>query len=148
VKRKNSGKRNRSDYEIGFGRPPKATQFKKGTSGNKKGRPKGSKNIATLFHEAMHQRVAISENGQRRTITKIEAALTQLANKAATGDPKAIQASINIARELGDLKLPDPSQGSSQVVRFGLRVFEKNPETGESVRVKPLTREEEDDDEE
>jgi hypothetical protein len=144
VTRKISSKRNRSDYEIGFGRPPKATQFKKGTSGNKKGRPKGTKNIATLFYEAMHQRVAISENGQRRTITKIEAALTQLANKAATGDPKAIQASINIARELGDLKLPDPSQGS-EVVRYELRVFEKDPETGEAVRVKPMTRERYDD---
>ena len=138
MKRKISSKRNRSDYEIGFGRPPKATQFKKGTSGNKKGRPKGTKNIATLFHEAMHQRVAISENGQRRTITKIEAALTQLANKAATGDPKAIQASINIARELGYLKLPDPSQ-ESQVIRFGLKIFEKNPETGESVCVSAET---------
>ena len=144
MKRKISSKRNRSDYEVGFGRPPKATQFKKGTSGNKKGRPKGTKNIATLFHEAMHQRVVISENGQRRTITKIEAALTQLANKAATGDPKAIQAIINIARESGDWKLPDPSQGS-EVITFGLRVFEKNPETGESVRMKPGSTERYDD---
>ena len=144
MKRKISSKRNRSDYEIGFGRPPKATQFKKGTSGNKKGRPKGTKNIATLFHEAMHQRVVISENGQRRTVTKIEAALIQFANKAATGDPKAIQASINIARELGDLK-PDPSQGS-EVIRFGLKVFQKDPETGESVRMKPGSTERYDDD--
>ena len=144
MKRKISSKRNRSDYEIGFGRPPKATQFKKGTSGNKKGRPKGTKNIATLFHEAMHQRVVISENGQRRTVTKIEAALIQFANKAATGDPKAIQASINIARELGYLKLPDPSQ-ESEVIEFGLRVFEKNPETGESVRMKPGSTERYDD---
>ena len=145
MKRKISSKRNRSDYEIGFGRPPKATQFKKGTSGNKKGRPKGTKNIATLFHEAMHQRVAISENGQRRTITKIQAALTQLANKAATGDPKAIQASINIARELGYLKLPDPSQGP-EVIKFRLKVFEKDPETGENVRMKPGSTERYDDD--
>ena len=144
MKRKISSKRNRSDYEIGFGRPPKATQFKKGTSGNKKGRPKGTKNIATLFHEAMHQRVVISENGQRRTVTKIEAALIQFANKAATGDPKAIQASINIARELGYLKLPDPSRGS-EVIKFGLRVFEKDPETGESVRMKPGSTERYDD---
>ena len=84
-------------------------------------------------------------SGQRRTITKIEAALTQLANKAATGDPKAIQASINIARELGDLKLPDSSQGS-QAVKFELKVFEKDPETGESVRMKPGSTERYDDD--
>jgi Family of unknown function (DUF5681) len=75
--------RNRSDYKIGYGRPPEATQFKKGVSGNKKGRPKGTKNIATLFHTEMNQRVAITENGERRMITKAEAALKQLINKAA-----------------------------------------------------------------
>jgi hypothetical protein len=146
MKRKFPTKRNRSDYEIGFGRPPKATQFKKGISGNKKGRPKGAKNIATLFHQEMYQRVLISENGQRRTITKIEAALKQLTNKAATGDPKAIHAIINIARELGDLRLPDPMQ-EPQVPRLTLRVFDKDIETGELVRVKPGTRQRLDDDE-
>lgn len=32
------------EYEIGYGKPPKEYQFKKGQSGNKKGRPKNSKN--------------------------------------------------------------------------------------------------------
>jgi hypothetical protein len=55
---------------------------------------KGSKNIATLFHEEMYQRIAISENCERRTITKIEAAIKQLINKAVTGGPKSIQAML------------------------------------------------------
>jgi Family of unknown function (DUF5681) len=78
-------------YLVGYGNPPKHWQFKKGTSGNKKGRPKGTKNLATLFHQEMNRRVIISENGQRRTITKAEAAIKQFVNKAATGDPKAFQ---------------------------------------------------------
>jgi hypothetical protein len=94
----------------------------------------------------MYRRVAISENGERRTITKIEAAIKQLANKAATGDPKAIQAMLNIARELGDLKLHDPSQ-QPQSRTFTLRVFEKDIATGEYVRVKPGTTERIDGDE-
>jgi PAS domain-containing protein len=65
--------------------------------------------LRRFFSGTSRRVAAISEGGQRRTITKIEAALTQFANKAATGDPKAIQASINIARELGDLKLGAPS---------------------------------------
>lgn len=32
------------DYKVGFKNPPRHTQFKKGVSGNLKGRPKGSKN--------------------------------------------------------------------------------------------------------
>jgi hypothetical protein len=94
----------------------------------------------------MNQRVAISENGQRRTITIVEAILKQLANKAATGDPKAIQAIINIARELGDLKLPDPMQ-EPQRHKFTLNIFAKDPETGQRVRVNPPNVRKADDDE-
>jgi hypothetical protein len=137
VKKKRTPMRNRSDYEIGYGRPPRATQFKKGTSGNKKGRPKGSKNIAMLFHEEMYRRITISENGERRTITKIEAAIKQLINKAATGDPKAFQATLNIARELGGLKLPEQLQ---EPLEFTLNIFEKDLKTGEPVQVETFSR--------
>ena len=123
----------------GYGKPPKHSQFKKGTSGNKNGRPKGSKNLLTLFRKQMNQRVVISENGRRRTITIAEAILKQLANKAATGDQKAIQAIMKLSKELGDLKLPDPSQ-QPQSRRFTLKVFDKDIETGELVRVKPGAR--------
>ena len=61
-----------SNYQIGYGRPPKATQFKKGVSGNKKGRPKGSTNIASLFHAAVNERLSITESGQRRTISRLK----------------------------------------------------------------------------
>ena len=115
---------------VGYGNPPKHSQFKKGTSGNKNGRPKGAKNLATLFHTALNQRVAISENGQRRTITKLEAAIMQLTNKAATGDAKAFQATISVLKELGDLKLPDTYQEPKTLV-FKLNI----PKLNNSVRV-------------
>ena len=115
---------------IGYGNPPKHSPFKKGTSGNKKGRPKGTRNLATVFHNELNKRVVISENGQRRTITKVEAAIKQLINKAATGDAKAIQAIINISKELGDLKLPDTYQKRNPMV-FTLRI----PKTNNPFRV-------------
>ena len=77
-------------YEVGYGKPPKATRFKKGKSGNPKGRPKGSPNVMTAIDRAIHEKVVINENGQRRTISKLDAAAKQLANKAAQGDPRAI----------------------------------------------------------
>ena len=77
------------DYEVGYGKPPKETQFEKGRSGNPKGRPKGSKNLATTFHEITQELIHMSENGKSRTVTKLEAIMLQLVNKAVSGDLKA-----------------------------------------------------------
>lgn len=43
--------------------PKKDTRFKPGKSGNPKGRPKGSKNRATLLEEVVNVRIQVSENG-------------------------------------------------------------------------------------
>jgi hypothetical protein len=67
-------------------------------------------------------------------ITKAEAAIKQLINSAATGNPKAFQAMMNISKEMGDLKLPDTMQ-EPKTRRFTLSIFEKDRETGQRVRV-------------
>ena len=76
--------------KVGRGNPPEHTRFKKGVSGNIKGRPKGSKNLSTILMEAARARVTATIDGKRRTITKPQAAAYQLANKAASGDQRAI----------------------------------------------------------
>jgi hypothetical protein len=38
-----------SNYQVGYGRPPAKSRFKKGTSGNPRGRPKHSKNMKTII---------------------------------------------------------------------------------------------------
>jgi hypothetical protein len=73
-------------YTIGKGKPPQHTRFKKGQSGNPMGRRKESKSLATLLWKALNERVTVTENGKRRTITKVQAMFKQLANKAASGD--------------------------------------------------------------
>jgi Family of unknown function (DUF5681) len=82
--------RNRN-YEIGYGRPPAKSRFRKGLSDNPKGRPQGSKNPSKLLDDARNERVVVTENGKGRRITKREAVLKQLVNKAASGNPRAIQ---------------------------------------------------------
>jgi len=70
--------------------PPKHTQFRKGTTGNPKGRPKGSKNLSTYIMEAARDQVTATVGGRTRKISKIQATAMQLATKAAGGDPAAI----------------------------------------------------------
>jgi hypothetical protein len=74
---------------VGRAQPPISTQFRPGESGNKKGRPKGSKNISSVIREEMDTRFQVTENGRRKRITKREAVAKQLVNKAVAGDPKA-----------------------------------------------------------
>jgi hypothetical protein len=49
------------DDQVGYGKPPKHSQFKKGQSGNSRGRPKGRKNYHTRFHDIMNETVIVHE---------------------------------------------------------------------------------------
>jgi hypothetical protein len=85
--------------QVGYRNPPEATRFKKGQSGNPKGRRKGSLNVATVFARTLREKVVVNENGQRKTMTKFEAAIKQFVNKAASGDLRALQLLVNLSRE-------------------------------------------------
>lgn len=119
-------------YAVGYGRPPKASQFQKGQSGNPKGRPKGSLNVATALERELNQRVTIKENGVTRTITKFEAAIKQMVNKAATGDAKAIQFLVSVLNVSnggapGDAPLTVPLEADLAVMASMVRRFQAQP---------------------
>jgi Family of unknown function (DUF5681) len=87
------------DYEVGYGKPPCQTRFRKGQSGNPKGRTAGDKNLSTLLNEALNERVVVTENGRRRKITKRKAIVTQLVNRSANADPRAFKIVLDMARD-------------------------------------------------
>ena len=87
------------NYEVGYGRPPQGAQFKPGQSGNPKGRPKGAKNLVTLFREELDRPVPVTQNGRTRMMSKARVAVIQQVDKAAKGDAKAFAALMKYAQE-------------------------------------------------
>lgn len=83
---------------VGYKRPPLATRFKPGQSGNPKGRPKGSQNFATVLQAELNAPITVTENGRRKKITKREGVAKELVNKAVAGDPKMVPALLGEMR--------------------------------------------------
>jgi hypothetical protein len=100
------------DYPVGYGKPPRHTRFKKGRSGNPKGRPGGAKNLSTVLGEALNERVVVAENGGRRKISKRDAVIKQLVNQAAKGDWRAAKLLFDILQEIERRTHPETSESS------------------------------------
>jgi Family of unknown function (DUF5681) len=77
--------------KVGHRRPRRDTRFRTGQSGNPRGRPKRDRGLSGLVARALAEKVEAKENGRRRRITKLEAAVTQLVNRAANGEQRATQ---------------------------------------------------------
>jgi hypothetical protein len=102
--------RDEENDTVGYGRPPRHAQFKPGMSGNPAGRPRHAKGAATLIRSALYERIAVRENGKVRRLSKLEASLKQLANKAAGGDLRAIMAVIALGQGI------DPGDATRAIV--------------------------------
>jgi hypothetical protein len=90
------------DHAVGYGRPPKATQFKKGQSGNPRGRPKGTRPVGAVLQEILGQKVAVSENGKTRRLPALEVMLRRLANDAMRSEPVALKLMLSLFDRYGE----------------------------------------------
>jgi uncharacterized protein DUF5681 len=84
------------DDQVGYGKPHRQSRFRKGQSGNPRGRPKGSQNAARLARRILNEKIVIRENGRTVAITRREAMLKQLANKGILGDLRSIREVLNL----------------------------------------------------
>lgn len=88
-------------YEIGYRRPPKSGQFKKGQSGNPKGRPKGSKNFMTLLDQELDQKITVNENGRKKEITRMQAVVKRMVADTLQGNMRTLMTMVEIMRRHG-----------------------------------------------
>lgn len=86
-------------YEVGYGKPPKNSRFKKGQSGNPKGRRKRVKNFKTELQQVLSSRVTVTADGKPKSVSTVEAALMRLREKALKGDPRELSILLTYAEE-------------------------------------------------
>lgn len=94
------------DEMVGYRRPPVATRFQKGKSGNPTGRPKKRKSIGTIIRDASLRKIKVHEGNRVRSIPKIQAAYEVALNKACKGDLRAFTKVIDVATKFGVFELP------------------------------------------
>ena len=123
-------KAEKSDYAVGYGKPPAATQFKKGRSGNPAGRPKGRLNFETIVEQALLEEVVVNEGGRRVKRSKLVVMTTQAVNKAAGGDLKAFKLVLGLAAQFapageGAAATPDLIADRKIALRIAARILEQ-----------------------
>ena len=99
------------ESDVGYGKPPKHSQFKKGKSGNPRGRPKGSKNLTTLIKRELDSRITVEQNGKKRKIRRKEALVKSLVNDALRGKDRPREKIFDFVEraEKNDVEQPSES---------------------------------------
>lgn len=85
-------------YEVGYGRPPVASRFQSGCSGNPVGRPAGRRNLKSIVRQYLNAEIVVTIAGRRQTMNRAEALVHQVFSAAIKGDIKAFQHALALAR--------------------------------------------------
>ncbi|MEO7827533.1 MAG: DUF5681 domain-containing protein [Allosphingosinicella sp.] len=81
----------RRDYDVGYGKPPRKSQFKPGQSGNPRGRPRGAKGLKRELRKELDEWVTVTTEGRPKRIRKRRLILKALIAKAAKGNVAAAE---------------------------------------------------------
>jgi hypothetical protein len=100
------------EFDVGYGKPPKHSQFRKGRSGNPKGRPKGCNNFSTDLKETLTAPVNLKERGKSKIVSTQKAALMRLREKALGGDARELDRLLELARAYNNETLVDDAHAA------------------------------------
>jgi hypothetical protein len=93
--------------KVGYRRPPKHSRFKKGKSGNPRGRPKAKMSLADLLEHELQRPITVEEEGERRRMTRKEAIANRAIRRAIAGDFSLLTALIAMIPKLQSVGVAD-----------------------------------------
>ena len=110
------------DYEVGKGKPPKETRWKKGQSGNPRGRPPAKRDARTMTATEIagrlaNEQIAATMNGKQIKLTRKEAALAAIFNDALSGDSLTRARAIKLLLDISAFNVPHVSRKSTDEER-------------------------------
>lgn len=94
-----TGDRKPASVEVGYGKPPVATRFPRGRSGNPLGRPKSQRGKLTLggaMRELLMSDVTVAVDGRRRRMLRVEALVDALIASACAGNTNAARLALDL----------------------------------------------------
>ena len=93
--------RNSAPEQVGYRKPPQASRFKKGVSGNPSGRPKPKFNAGKSLTEVMSRPVTVLKDGRSQSMPGLEAVFWCLKNEMLKGNMRAIRLFFIACNEFG-----------------------------------------------
>jgi hypothetical protein len=105
---------------VGYRRPPVKSRFRKGQSGNPRGRRKGQRNLAPVLLEVLRQTVTVKKGGKAQRMSKGEALIQILLSKANSGDGRAIKAMLYLTEKIARIETPELKLGGHGSYEFML----------------------------
>lgn len=111
--------------KVGYMNPPQHTRFKKGKSGNPRGRPRKREDLNTELHRVLNRKVRVKDNDQKLPIR--DALMWKLRDLALQGDKQAMALQRRIIDESGisDPNAYSPEEKKRRILRRIRRMEKK-----------------------
>jgi hypothetical protein len=97
-------------YDVGYAKPPVATRFKPGRSGNPKGRPRGKGSLAQSLRKALFGKISVTENGKVKSMSALDAIVKSMRLKALKGDVRATALLVKLMEVHKVAAEPEPTR--------------------------------------